>query len=94
MNGTSDSKKSFHHGNVVLPGLIHEVSLMTLGAFSLSTVSDSSSCRASLPIKIRRQGDSCGSVARTAIFGSSGRGESRLTNVLPAAAWRARYMPA
>jgi hypothetical protein len=77
-----------------LPVLIHDVSPMVHGSFKLSRRSDSISLAGWSAISTTRQGESCGSDARTAIFGSFGNGERRLTIVELLPGERARYIPA
>src|SRR6266481_7921494 len=84
-----------HQSQVVLPGLIHDVSTIALGGFRLMTMFDSTSRPGCVPIMMTRHGDRIGVVVWTASPGSSMEGESLANNERAAlGVERIKYMPA
>ena len=70
-----------HQSHEVLPGLIQEVSAISLGGLRLTTMFDSTSRPGSAAIIITRQGERAGVWVETASPGSSTRGARRASSV-------------
>src|SRR5688572_13065819 len=95
LKSTPSSTYPFHQGKVVLPGLIHDVSVIAGGSLKWNTRFDSISRPGSSAIISTRHGEANGALPIT--FAPSlrpGNGESFAAKADGSEATRARYIPA
>ena len=88
-HGTFGTTGPFHQSQATLPGLIHEVSPISLGSARLVRIVDSTRSPGFAPSMRTRQGETSGRAPRTTTSGCEGSGASFVTSV----GWRESFPP-
>ena len=88
-HGTFGTTGPLHQSQATLPGLIHEVSPISLGSARLVRIVDSTRSPGFAPSMRTRQGETSGRAPRTTTSGAEGSGASFVTSV----GWRESFPP-
>ncbi len=88
-HGTFGTTGPLHQSQATLPGLIHEVSPISLGSARLVRIVDSTRSPGFAPSMSTRQGETRGRAPRTTMSGCEGSGASFVTSV----GWRESFPP-